>query len=101
MSYDPVREELGQLKLFADRFLVPVFVGTIEDPQLETLLDSGWSLAAADRVAYLAIIFWSQWMTSFRPRRYLIRFFQRIHLRSQEANCRGRCLKAECQCKKL
>jgi MoxR-like ATPase len=32
------------LAAFADRFLARVFVETIEDPQLETLLDSGWKL---------------------------------------------------------
>lgn len=32
------------LAAFADRFLVRVFVDAIEDPQLETLLESGWRL---------------------------------------------------------
>lgn len=32
------------LAAFADRFLVRVFVEAIDDPQLETLLDSGWRL---------------------------------------------------------
>jgi hypothetical protein len=32
------------LAAFADRFLVRVFVETIEDPQLETLLGNGWKL---------------------------------------------------------
>jgi MoxR-like ATPase len=32
------------LAAFADRFLVRVFVESIDDPQLETLLDSGWRL---------------------------------------------------------
>jgi len=32
------------LAAFADRFLVRVFVESIDDPQLETLLESGWKL---------------------------------------------------------
>lgn len=37
--------ETGMLRAFGDRFLLTYFVNPISDPQLETLLTSGWTLA--------------------------------------------------------
>ena len=63
------------LAAFADRFLVRVFVETIEVPQLETLLDSGWKLdhsqfselASLNDIDVLAEIAQNADLSSVRP----------------------------------
>jgi hypothetical protein len=37
-----LRSAVTSLAAFSDRFLVRVFVESIDDPQLETLLEIGW-----------------------------------------------------------
>ncbi len=39
------------LAAFADRFLIRVFLSAVSDPDLETLLESGWRLGGLDRDA--------------------------------------------------
>jgi MoxR-like ATPase len=63
------------LAAFADRFLVRVFVEAIDDPQLETLLDSGWKLdhskfselASMDDIDALAEVAQNADLSSVRP----------------------------------